>query len=248
MLPWDQENEMYECTSYEDAGLGFQFCKTWLALEDSIDEWEAGHCSCTLSVDALSNPLTYCKEWECQQIEVSKCTGDEYMESTDSRFRMDYSYTGDGRTGAPGWSNPFPVADGTWMQQQFPGYSNSRHPGEWDRFPYQCWRCDDEGYCWVAGPVVESEQSWCFCDNTSTTVLPDGTARESCITWHCEEGGDMTGRKASEEEHYVAHDQAALGAVMSWSGRTNSIEEFERSECRYKLTATLARKGMSLRN
>eukprot|EP01043_Picozoa_sp_COSAG02_P026091 COSAG02_NODE_1492_length_12334_cov_29.721945_8_plen_265_part_00 len=248
MLPWDEEHEMYECTGYEyvDADTA-SFCKTWLTLEDSVDEWEAGHCTCTLSVDALGNPLTYCKEWECEQLEVSKCTGAEYMVPTDPGFRMDYRYTGDGTTGAPGWSYPFPMYGGTWMQQRFPGYSNLRHPGEWDRFPYQCWRCDDEGDCWVDGPVVESEQSWCFCKDTSTTILADATTRESCIVWHCNEGGDKSGRKASEEEHYVAHDLNAVGGVMSWSGRTNSVEEFERSECRYNIIAALTRTDIPLR-
>ena len=168
----------------------------------------------------------------------------------DPRFRMDYRYAGDGTTGAPGWDYPFNYGQTTWMQEQFPGYSNTKHPGEWDIFPYQCLQCDDEHYCdddgdcwevqgdcWISGPVVEAEEAWCFCDEVSTTWLADGTTRESCAAWHCEEGGDQSGRKAAEEEHYVAHDKNHLGAVMTWSGRTDSVEEFERSECTCEMSS-----------
>ena len=51
------------------------------------------------------------------------------------------------RTGAPGYTYPFERGT-SWMQQTFPGY-NFQKRGMWDQFPYQCWCCDDEGYCWV---------------------------------------------------------------------------------------------------
>jgi hypothetical protein len=107
----------------------------------------------------------------------------------------------------------------------------------WDETDRECWTC---------GPIVETETSYCSCTVTEAIGLewrgsgwhpstagaqPDET-REVCTQWHCTEQGGHEGHSAVEEEDYFTHVRDDLGTVSSWSGRTDSVEEFERSGAR----------------
>ena len=75
-LVWDSEEETYQCAKSSANG---EYCKEWLAMEDSPDEWEAGACKCQEEKSSPTTGRKYCYRWRCEQIEVDKCKRHQRM-------------------------------------------------------------------------------------------------------------------------------------------------------------------------
>ena len=137
-IHWDREDEYYECAIKDEdmtTGDTADYCDQWLTLEDGDDEWEAGDCHCL--EEAEDSGKTHCAKWSCNQIEVEKCNGKEYVAPGSSRYITNYGW------GDLGWRWLPDAPDTNWLEDTFPGYSTQRR-GRWDQFPYQCLSYDDD--------------------------------------------------------------------------------------------------------
>ncbi|QDZ19067.1 hypothetical protein HOP50_02g15760 [Chloropicon primus] len=225
-LKWDEEDEYSKCITPARDGT---HCEKWLSSEDSRDEWEAGSCTCDKTKTWIGPNFnrTFCSEWSCEQIEVSKCPPQAAMiDQTSRRWfdRWDW--------GRYGWSWPYDRATRkTWLQDRFPGYDPSLMPqGPWNFFPYQCIDCQDN--CVHVGPEVETERSLCECREDYAG---------SCVKWFCLEFDDA-GRHDVEEEWYTAISLDQNGKVVAeWMGDIESRSEFELSHCH---CITVAQSGL----
>lgn len=142
---WDNEMEYYECALSKELASEtstLTYCPTWVALEEGLDEFEAGRCDCNET--RIEANRQYCHKWSCWQREYDKChkskfvplRGPESANLTDSLV---------------------------------PGY-RVKQRGFWENYPYKC-MCNrkrstgtEEYRC---GPKIKLERSECECTNTS---------------------------------------------------------------------------------
>ena len=222
-LHWDDENEYYECNTLASPGGTSDFCRQWITLEDSHDEWEAGQCWCTHERTDNERGRAYCGNWTCEQLEVDKCKEGRLVRYGYSGWRNDWQWGQKGWTCGGAGQAPCSTS---WLQSRSPGFEYSRS-GDWDRFPYQCicTRCDENGrncYDYVCGPEVEVEKADCSCLEV--------TSQGVCRRWYCREYDDA-GLHDVEHEYYTASSIGSTGRVNSWRGDIDSRGEFEMSEC-----------------
>jgi hypothetical protein len=159
--------------------------------------------------------FTYCSEWTTFEDSADEwetgscaCTSTELLDAT-----------GEPLTYCQEWR----------CEQKEISKCDGNEPNDW---PYFCYECDEDD-CWQVGPTIEIEFSHCMCDLASveTTSGFGGIPRQQCTAWHCTEGNEHSGGQAAESEAYYAHERNGVGTVTTWSGRMDSIEEFERAEC-----------------
>ena len=216
-LYWDSEIEQSECLEESASGA---YCHRWLATEDSPDEWEAGTCECKSAATSASTNREYCKEWTCEQIEVSKCKRHQmYVDQGSSHWSGRWGW---GRHSRWRWNVPR-AEQKTWLQERFPGYQFNISVGAYEMsiFPYQCYQCDDNG-CHIRGPEVESERAECECKVEYGGI---------CVKWYCREYDDA-GLADPEDEWYTATSLSPDGkSVQAWIGDIDSQSEFEHSAC-----------------
>jgi len=209
-LHWDSESEHYECAVDPAAQGNSTFCDRWITLEKSNDEWEAGECECTQT--AINSGREYCHKWTCDQIEVDRCIGSRMVTYGSSKWRSNF------RWGGWGWSDN--TYETGWLDTKFPDYTVAIR-GDWDYFPYQCYKCGGDHGCRVFGPEVEEEHADCECKQA---------ANGACIKWYCEEYDDG-GHHEREFEWYNATEVLDNGVVIAWDGDIDSKSEFEFSLC-----------------
>ncbi|GAB5364845.1 hypothetical protein AAMO2058_001005300 [Amorphochlora amoebiformis] len=92
-IRWDEENEVYIC---QQGGGGsnasnYDYCFSWVTIEDSADEYEFGRCNCTEERLHAPTGRFYCYKWHCKQRETKKCAADEHSIPSDYPTKCCYS-------------------------------------------------------------------------------------------------------------------------------------------------------------
>ena len=193
---------------------------TWRGMLSWDEEFEIYECTAfgmnhtPFEHTPFGDPFTYCSAWTTFEDSADEwekgscvCTSSALLDTT---------------------GRPLTYCHEWRCEQQEISKCDGNEPEDW---PYTCYECDEDE-CWVVGPTVDTEISHCVCDLASVeTTSFGGISRQQCTSWHCTEGDEHSGGQAAESEAYYGHTRNHLGTVTSWSGRTDSIEEFERAEC-----------------
>lgn len=194
-LHWDDENELYECKTFNGTGAS-GFCGHWESRENSPDEAEFGECTCA----ETSINGRYCQRWNCEQEEFDKCDYGEWCTSCHPTLGCNYCYRCRG-TDSDGYSYSYRVipeeerSDCHCIQASTNGnycdtwycyeYSPQGHGPPEDEY-YYCREEDATGnFCseWdgLIDGAEEFEFSQCSCTQTHSSGI--------CGNWRCYEKG-----------------------------------------------------------